>query len=290
MKDDSDLDFKEDNKRPVVLLFIDGFGVDIFADVNAISQANPKFFYSLVKDYPIALLKNSSLDPRKRYWSLGTGEKIINFPQANTCLSEILSNNNLKQLKISSAYNFTFLNSLFNNLNPAPYSLEERVMVGQEKIDIFGDAKEIVKLSQEAVLSNNYDFIVLSLAILDQLSLKHNFKEIVKGVKVLDEHIKKISQTVLENNGILLLCSPYGNVEHTKDLSTGWLNKEVTSNPVPFLLIAKEYMGKTIGLADPIDDDLSLLSPVGGLDVFMPTVLDILNIKDDKNLLNKSLI
>ncbi len=290
MTDDIDLGSKEDNKRPVVLLFIDGFGIDIFADVNAISTAKPKFFYSLVKDYPIALLKNSSRDPRKRYWSLGTGEKIINFPQADTCLSEILSKNNLRQLKISSAYNFNLLNLLFNNFKPDPYLLEKRVMVGQEKIDIYADAKEIVKLTQEAVEGNNYDFIVSSLAILDQLSLKHDFKQIVKGVKVLDEYIKKISQAVLENDAILLLCSPYGNAEYTKDLSTDWLNKEPTNNPIPFLLIAKEYMGKTIGLADPIDDDLSLLSPVGGLDVFMPTVLDILNIKDDKKLMSKSLI
>lgn len=290
MRDDNLLEKEEGSRRPVVLLFLDGFGIDIFGDVNAISTAKPKFFYSLVKDYPIALLKNSSSDPRKRYWSLGTGEKIKNFSQANTCLSKILAENNLRHLKISSAYNFTYLNLLFNNFNPESFPLEEKLMVGQERLDVFSDAKEIIEETKKAIDDNNHDFITVSLPILDQLSANYSFKQTVKGVKLLDEYIRKISQLVLDKDAILLIVSPFGNAEYTKDLSTDWLNKEPTNNPVPFLLVAKEYMGKTIGFADPLDDDLSLLSPIGGLDVFLPTVLKFLNIEANHKLMSKSLI
>jgi bisphosphoglycerate-independent phosphoglycerate mutase (AlkP superfamily) len=285
-----DSDHKQDKKGAVVLLFIDGFGIDIIGEVNAISTAKPKYFNSLVKDYPIALLKSDSRDFRKRYWSLGTGEKIENFPQANTCLSQIIADNNLRQLKISSAYNYNLVNYLFNNLKEEKFLNEDRIMVGEGEVDIYGDAKEIIKVSQKAINENIHDLILINLPILDQLSKQVDFKEIVKGVKVLDEYIKRISQEIISQSGVLVITSAYGHAEYTKDLSTDWLNKEATNNPVPLILVANEFLGKSIGLADPIDDDLSLISPIGDLDVFLPTILKILNIKisDDLNL--KSLI
>ncbi len=290
MTEDIESDHKQGQKKSVVLLFIDGFGVDIYGEVNAISTAKPKFFNSLIKDYPIALLKNDSRDCRKRYWLLGTGEKSENFPKSNSCLGQIIADNNLKQLKISSAYNYNLINLLFNNFKEENFLNEKRLMVGEGKVDIYNDAKEIVRVGQKAISENIYDLIIISIPILDQLSKKANFKEIVKGVKVLDDYIKKISQDVLTEDGVLVIISPFGNAEYTKDLSTDWLNKEATNNPVPLILVANEFLGKSIGLADPLDNDLSLISPIGDLDVFLPTILNILNIKisDDLNL--KSLI
>lgn len=290
MTEDLESDHSQDKKRPVVLLLIDGFGIDIFGEVNAISKAKPKFFSSLIKDYPIALLKNDSRDIRKRYWSLGTGEKLENFPNSHTCLSQILAENNLSQLKISSAYNYNLVNLLFNNYKDEPFIKEERIMNGENKVDIYSDAKEIIKVSQKAISENTHDFILISLPILDQLSKKASFKETVKGVKILDDYIKKISQDVLNEDGVLVIMSPFGNAEYTKDLSTDWLNKEATNNPVPLILVANEFLGKSIGLADPLDDDLSLISPIGDLDIFLPTILNILKIKISESLQEKSLI
>ncbi len=290
MAEDIESDHNQDPKKTLVLLFIDGFGIDIFGEVNAISKARPKFFSSLIKNYPVALLKNDSRDIRKRYWSLGTGEKLENFPQANNCLSQILADNNLKQIKISSAYSYNLVNLLFNNYKEKKFINEERIMIGEKKVDIYNDAKEIVKASQKAISENVHDLILISLPILDQLSKKASFKEIVKGVKILDDYIKKISQDVLNENGVLVLISPFGNAEYTKDLSTDWLNKEATNNPVPLILVANEFLGKSIGLADPLDDDLSLISPIGDLDVFLSTILNILNIKISDEMQSKSLI
>ncbi len=290
MLEDLELDHKQNKKRSVFLLFIDGFGIDIFSEVNAISNAKPKFFNSLIKDYPIALLKSESRDPRKRYWSLGTGEKIKNFPQASTCLAKVLSEHNLKHLKISSAYNYNLINLLFNNFNEEVFVNESRLMIGEGRVDIYKDAKEIVKNSLKIISENNYDLVTISLPILDQLARQANFKETVNGVKVLDDYIKKISQAVLINDGVLVIVSPYGNAEHTKDLSTDWLNKEPTNNPVPLILVANEFLGKSIGLADPLDDDLSLISPIGDLDVFLPTILNILNINISEEINLKRLL
>lgn len=289
MIEDIESDHKE-KKGPLVLLFIDGFGVDIFSQVNSISQARPKFFNSLLKDYPVALLQNSSRDIRKRYWSLGTGSLSENFPNSNICLSKILADNNLRHLKISSAYNYNLVNYLFNNLNEDEFVGEKRIMIGQEKIDIYSDAKEIVKTSLKEINQNNHDLILVNLPILDQLSRQAGFKEIVKGVKILDDYLKKISQEILNNDGVLVITSAYGNAEYTKDISTDWLDKEPTNNPVPLILVAEKFLGKSIGLADPIDDDLSLISPEGDLDMFLATVLDILNIKMSEELNKKSLI
>lgn len=297
MDDDLSLNInKTDNHRlkPVVLLFLDGWGVDSVSEVNAIYNARPKNFFKLIKEYPVALLLDESRDPRRRYWSLGTGLDVSSYkyPSSSYSLTSILADNNLKQLKISPAYSFFYLNLSFKAYQEKIYLGEEiKLAEGKNKInDYLDDLKESFSFFQTALNSEFYDFIAISLPTADQLSLKVDFKKIVKGINYLDNYLKKISDLVLAKDGVLIIVSPFGNAEYTKDLSTDWLNREATNNPVPLILIANKYLGKTIGLSDPIDNDLSLLSPVAGLSSVLPTVLKIMNIDLPIDIKSKSLI
>ncbi len=278
--------------RPVVLLFLDGWGIDLHGEVNAINIAQPKNFLNLVKQYPVALLKDDSRDRRRRYWSLGTGLALDSdqYPSQPLCLAKILADNNLSQLKISPAHSFIYLNLLFNAYQEEAFPGEERIIIGLGDDNYLDDLKETVKVADQAIQAGAHDLIVLSLPLADQLSVNCDFPEIVKGIKVLDNYINKITATVLAEDGVLMIVAPFGNAEYTKDLAADWLNREPSNNPVPVILIAKQYLGKTIGLADPLDDDLNLLSPVGGLNLVLPTVLKIMAIDLPPGIATKSLI
>jgi bisphosphoglycerate-independent phosphoglycerate mutase (AlkP superfamily) len=288
MEEDIPLEQLEDlNKKPklVVLLLLDGWGVSSFNDFNLIAQAKLKNFKSLIKNYPTTLLKDESLEIRKRYWSLGTGlfSNYPTYPNSDYSLSQILADNNLKQLKISPAATFTYLNLAFNAYQEDIFKGEERLIVGGGENNCLDDSKEIFKIAEESIRSNLYDFIAISLPISDQLFLSKDFKKTVKYLDILDNYILKISNQILLEDGVLIITSPYGRIENIQ-------NENISKNPVPLLIIAKKYLGKTIGLADSLDADLSLLSPVGDLSLVMPTILKIMEIKIPQLLENKSLI
>jgi len=95
---------------------------------------------------------------------------------------------------------------------------------------------------------------------------------------------------VVNAGGLVLITAPYGNAERTRDLAADWEDREPTFNPVPFLLIGTQYQGKTIGLTDPLDGDLSVLAPAGALSDFAPTVLSILGIDKPASMNGESLI
>jgi bisphosphoglycerate-independent phosphoglycerate mutase (AlkP superfamily) len=74
------------------------------------------------------------------------------------------------------------------------------------------------------------------------------------------------------------------------NLATDLPNLEISNNPVPFMIVSAEYEGKTIGLPDPLNSDLSLLATAGTLDDITPTILNILNLPASDGLKGESLI
>jgi bisphosphoglycerate-independent phosphoglycerate mutase (AlkP superfamily) len=59
---------------------------------------------------------------------------------------------------------------------------------------------------------------------------------------------------------------------------------------VPFILIGKEFEGKTIGFQEIPGNDLSLVNPQGILSDIAPTVLKILDLSKPREMTGRSLI
>lgn len=280
--------------KKILCLFLDGLGVASVNEVNAVANAKTINLNKYVRNFPVTLLSGATKNENRRYWSLGTGisDDSDIFPQAKTCISEILSQNNLKQLKICASEQTLAFNLFFNNYKESAYSNEERICLNtpNPEASLLDFGKDIVKVIRDSYKSNRFDVIFASLPLAHEASTRGGFKEAVKIIEQLDKLLPKIIDPIIANDDIVIICSPYGNAERTRDLAADWEDKEATMNPVPFLLIGSEYEGKTIGLADPLEGDLSVLAPGGSLADFSPTLLTLLNIKIDKNIVSKSLI
>ncbi len=272
--------------KPVVLLLLDGWGIAPASEVNAITTAQPKNFLNLVKDYPVALLYSKSRDPRRRYFSIGTGlsAQSENYPLTQTCFSQVIAQANLRQLKISSAHNFTYLNLWLNGGQEESFNYEERLLIGQTDDDFLEVNDQLMSAGLKAISSDQYDFIVLGLSAADQASSLGDWSLTVKSIKSIDRYLLKLSRLIIKKKAALIIASPFGNAERTKDIAADWPDKEPTGNPVPVVLVADEFKGKTIGLADTLDNDLSLLAPTDNLTCLAPTILDLMNL--DKNAFN----
>jgi len=112
----------------------------------------------------------------------------------------------------------------------------------------------------------------------------------VKSVETVDKGLGKIADYVLAKNGVLLITADHGNAEEVVNLQTGEKDKEHSNNPVPFLIIGKEFKGQAGPAGDPPEGDLSLISPVGVLADVAPTMLKLMGIDQPEEMTGRALI
>lgn len=293
--EESDKTEGDDSPKLLLCLLLDGFGVSSNNEANAVTAAKMPNLFNYIRDYPVTLLSAQTKDPRRRYWSLGCGreDSSDDFMQAEICLSELLSQANIKQVKIVASEQLAGLSFFFNNAKDGLYPGEVIDCLSSPSLDeaLRPLGKNILR-SIENYLHKKMasEVIFASLPLAHEASLRGDFKETVNNLEQIDKLLAKIVSSVLNKNGRIIITSPYGNAERTKDLATDWADKSPTNNNVPFLLIGNEYKGKTIGLADPLDGDLSVLAPAGTLADFAPTVLSLLNLDKPNSMTGKSLI
>ncbi len=287
----------ENKEAPELLLclFLDGFGISANNETNAVTAAKMPNLFNYIRDYPVTLLSGKTKDARRRYWSLGCGleDSSDSFLQAETCLSAVLSQFGIKQAKIVASEQLAGLNLFFNNAKDSLYPGEVIDCLSSPSFDeaLRPLGKNILRSIEDSLHQKlTTEVIFASLPLAHEASLRGDFKETVNNLEQIDKLLPKIISAVLSKNGRIIITSPYGNAERTKDLATDWADKSPTGNHVPFLLIGSEYRGKTIGLADPLDGDLSVLAPAGTLADFAPTVLALLNLDKPVGMMGKSLI
>jgi len=255
--------------RPLVLLLIDGWGVARTRDNNAIRLAKIPNFKKLVSHYPATILSPADSKGSTNYAAIGHGA----LP-----LSNHLSQIGYKQLKIAETEKLALVTNFFNG--------QEELFLGEDYDLIPSPLKNstvmatptLVRHLHKALKSGKYNFIVSALANIDSLDRAGDFDSTIKAVEYIDRTLKKIVDLVLAQNGVLLITSAYGYAEEVYDIQTDQINHDNTNNPVPFIIVGKEYEGKTIGLSEAPANDLSLLKPIGTLLDIAPTILQIMNL------------
>ncbi|MDD3285027.1 MAG: hypothetical protein PHG95_00060 [Patescibacteria group bacterium] len=280
---------------PLLLcLFLDGLGVAPATEFNAVTAAKLPNLFKYVRDYPVTLLSGKTKDASRRYWSLGCGrdDDDPNFLEADTCLSELIAAAGKRQLKIVASEQLLGFSLFFNNYREQPFGGEDIVCFrtpAPEEI-LRPLSREIYRALDKAIHNQTAPVIFASLPLAHESSARGDFKETVNSLQQIDKLLPKIINPVINAGGLVIITSAFGNAERTRDLAADWEDREPTANPVPFLLIGYEYQGKTIGLADPLDGDLSVLAPAGTLADFAPTVLHLLGIDKPDSMTGESLI
>lgn len=283
------------SSKTLVLLLLDGWGAAPPSEANLISLAKVPTFNNLIKEYPVALLTVPDKNINTRYLSIGSGkniddEKIIN----EITLSKILADSNLKQIKITETERLAALTHYFNGHRENKLLGEDWKIISSELGD-YGVKPSLVssRISSELIKSlksEKYKFLAVSMPAIDLVAMTGDFKAVKKAIEVVDKNLKKIVETVIEKKAVLIISSAGGNAENMKSMVTELVDKEMTKNPVPVIIVGEDFKGKTIGLSEPLNNDLSLLAPAGSLEDLAPTILDIMNIDKPEEMEGKSLV
>ncbi|MFH0815026.1 MAG: 2,3-bisphosphoglycerate-independent phosphoglycerate mutase [Candidatus Falkowbacteria bacterium] len=228
----------------------------------------------------------------------GTNNNIhVAFPKepVKTCLAKTLSENKIKQLHVAETEKYAHVTFFFNGGKEEPYPMESRIMIPSPRVSSYAEipemsAKKISDALEQEILKENINFIVVNYANPDMVGHTGDLKAVIKAVETTDKQLERVINLILSKKGIALIVADHGNAEEMINLQTGEIDKEHSTNPVPFIVIGEEFEGKLLETEEAIGRDLSLLRPSGILSDLAPTILKLLNIKRPKEMSGQDLL
>ncbi len=210
-------------------------------------------------------------------------------------LAEVISQAGLKQFHIAETEKYAHITFFLNGTIEEPFPLEDREIIPSPKVESYDiapemSAKKIAKKVVEVVEKDVYDAIFVNFANGDMVGHTGNVEATIIAAQTVDACIGRIVEATLARGGVALLTADHGNAENKINLQTGEKDKEHSTNPVPFLIMGKQWEGQAGPAGDPPEGDLSLLSPVGLLADVAPTMLKIMGLDQPKEMTGRSLI
>jgi len=211
------------------------------------------------------------------------------------CLAEVLSKEGLTQFHIAETEKYAHVTFFLNGTIEDPFAGETRKIVPSPKVasydkapemSVEGVTREIVK----AIEGEIYDVIIFNFANVDMVGHTGNLPATIEGAQAIDKALGEISQHVLAKDGLLLITADHGNGEEVLNLQTGTMDKEHSTNPVPFIILSNALKGQVGPSGDPPNGDLSLLSPVGMLADVAPTMLKLMNVDKPSDMTGRALM
>ena len=206
---------------------------------------------------------------------------LIAFPEIklNNLLGEIVSVNNLKQLRISETEKYAHVTFFFNGQKEKSLKGEDRVLIPSPMVATYDlqpemSALKIASRVTAEIVKKKYDLIVINLVNGDMVGHTGDFKAVQKGLEAVDSAMGDIVSVGLGYGYTSLIAADHGNAE---DKSPKYATSH-TLNPVPCILVSSDKKITSKKLKD------------GSLQDIAPTILKIMGLKKPKDMTGKSLV
>lgn len=228
-------------------------------------------------------LKNLSFTTMTRYQE-GLPTQVIFKPIiVPNPLAKVLSQNNIKQLRMSETEKERFVTYYFNGLRERPFSNEDWSITPSPNVETYDLKPEMStpKLTTtliEKLKLNKYQFILVNIAAPDMVAHTGSLSASIKACQAVDLALSQIVPIIEDLNGTAIITADHGNVEELLNLQTGEIDTEHSNNPVPLIMVSKQYKNKTNILNSGILADIA------------PTILKLLDLPKPDQMTGKSLL
>ncbi|MFZ5932803.1 MAG: 2,3-bisphosphoglycerate-independent phosphoglycerate mutase [Patescibacteria group bacterium] len=200
-------------------------------------------------------------------------------------LGRVISDAEKKQLRMAESEKERFVTFYFNGQQEMAFEGEERYIVPSPKVATYDlkpemAARELTDALLEKVreVNHEYAFILVNFANPDMVGHTGSIGPAVKACEVVDECLGKIANLVLAYGGTLLITADHGNAEEMINASTGAIDTEHSVNPVPFIAVSRQFLGKAENLPSGILADVA------------PTVLALLGLPQPTAMTGRNLL
>jgi len=210
----------------------------------------------------------------------------------NNTLAEVVSAQKLGQVHIAETEKYAHVTFFFNGRRENPFPYEKRILIPSPRVDSYiqkpeMSASEITNQVLWAIGSSKYKLVVVNFANPDMVGHTGDLSATIKALEFLDGLLGKIVNFGIKENWVSIITADHGNCEQMINIRSGEINKEHTTNPVPFIVVKKGVGDKTFssGLAH-----LDSIVPSGVLADVAPTVLKIMGLSQPPEMGGISLI
>jgi 2,3-bisphosphoglycerate-independent phosphoglycerate mutase len=195
-------------------------------------------------------------------------------------LAEVISQNAMEQFHIAESEKYAHVTAFFNCGRSEKFPGEDRLIVTSPENNSrnYVDHPEMSaeKLTQELtqkILNTKTNFFVANFANTDIVGHTGDLEASILAVEFLDKCLKKIYDACEKEGAVLIVTADHGNCEQMINAKSGDIDKDHTTNPVPFLLAAQEF--KFIKPFDRKFEYLSTRVPAGVICDIAPTILEL---------------
>lgn len=211
-----------------------------------------------------------------------------NLPAAKTAfppmdlknnLAEVLSKNHFTQFHIAESEKYAHVTSFFNCGKTEAFPGEERhIVTSPSNARNYSDspqmsADELTDILTQKIIDSKTNFFVANYANCDMVGHTGNLQSAIKSVEFIDQCLKRIVEACVVSGASLIVTADHGNVEEMISVKTGEIDKDHTTNPVPFLLVGSAWK-----LDHPLGKDFESLAaetPSGVISDIAPTILSL---------------
>jgi len=208
----------------------------------------------------------------------------VAFPidEINNTLPQYISSLGLTQLHIAETEKYAHVTFFFNAKLEAPVEGETRIVIPSPKVATYDLQPEMsAYLVKDKVLeelsTGKYDVMILNFANCDMVGHTGILEAAEKAVHTVDECVKAVTDKILEMGGAALVTADHGNADRMIDDDGVTPFTAHTTNPVPVILVSKEYKN-------------AKLREGGVLADLAPTLLELMGIPQPPEMTGKSLI
>lgn len=196
-------------------------------------------------------------------------------------LGQVVSENGLKQLRISETEKYAHVTFFFNSGREEEYEGEERILVPSPNVATYDlkpemSSEEVTDKLVAAIKSEKFDLIVVNYANTDMVGHTGSFEAAKKAVEAIDNCLQRLVEAVENAKGVIFISADHGNSEQMTDERSGQPHTSHTTNPVPFLLAGYDI------------DKYKLKN--GSLCDIAPTILKIMGLKQPKEMTGEVLV
>lgn len=215
-------------------------------------------------------------------------------PKLTNQLGYILQQNKLSQLHMAETEKYAHVTYFFNGGWEQPYDGEKRILVESPKVATYDlkpdmSAKELTDQFISNFTKEKPVFTVLNYANPDMVGHTGDLEATKIAIKTVDENLGKLAATVFSNDADLLIVADHGNAEQMINLQTKEIDKEHSTNPVPFIICTPEK--KKTGLNVSLETKIawSAQPPVGVLADVTATISSRLGLTLPREMTGQSL-
>ena len=192
---------------------------------------------------------------------------------------EYISNLGLTQLRIAETEKYAHVTFFFNGGRETPYEDEDRILVASPKVATYDlkpemSAYEVKDKLCAAILTEQYDFIVVNFANGDMVGHTGIYNAIAKAVHAVDNCVEDVIETAKACGYEAIIIADHGNADNAIN-ADGTPNTAHSLNPVPFIYVT---------------DNNSATVKDGRLADVAPSILHIMGLEKPADMTGENLI